>query len=104
MNLPRFSRACQNSNMEHSCEVCDNFRPRAEFGSRYRVVQVAFDVRAVHLCVGHARIAENSGVVSFEDLRQLYGSGRRSYVPRRQPGSLVGNGRTRNPGRRATDR
>lgn len=90
--------------MEHSCEVCDNFRPRSEFGSCYRVVEVAFDVRPVHLCVGHARIAENSGVSSFEQLRELYGSGRRSYVPRRKPGSLVGNGKARSQGRRATDR
>jgi len=89
--------------MEHSCEVCDNFRPRAEFGSQYRVVEVSFDVRPVHLCVGHARIAENSEVTSFAELRQLYGSGRRSFVPRRQPGSLVGNGKTRSQGRRATD-
>ena len=89
--------------MEHSCEVCDNFRPRAEFGSQYRVVEVSFDVRPVHLCVGHARIAENSDVSSFEGLRELYGSGRRSFVPRRTPGALVGNGKMRSPGRRVTD-
>jgi hypothetical protein len=89
--------------MEHSCEVCDNFKPRSEFGAQYRVVEVAFDVRPVHLCIGHARIAENSGARSFDELRDLYGSGRRSFVPRRTPGSVVGNGKMRNAGRRVTD-
>ena len=67
------------------------------------MVEMPFDVRPVHLCVGHARIAENSGVASFEELRELYGSGRRSFVPRRSPGSRIGNGTPRSPGRRATD-
>ena len=81
---------------EPRCEVCEGLRPGAEYGERYRVVEVAFDARTVRLCVAHARIAEGSGVKSFEDLRELYGEGRRSFVPRRgieRPGS----------GRRATD-
>lgn len=69
--------------MKHGCEVCDGFRPGAEFGESYRVVEVRFDVRSVHLCVAHARIAENSGVKSFEELREIYGEGRRSFIPRR---------------------
>lgn len=90
--------------MENRCEVCEGFRPGAEFGERYRVVEVKFDVRRVHLCVGHKRIAENSGVASFEDLRSLYGTGRRSYVPRRGDEVNVPSDKRRNRGRRATDR
>jgi hypothetical protein len=82
--------------MQHRCEVCTCFRPNAEFGDNYRVVEVAFDARPVHLCVAHARIAQNSGVKSFEELRELYGEGRRSFVPRRGPGRAA-------TGRRASD-
>jgi hypothetical protein len=85
--------------MNHVCEVCASFRPGAEFGPSYRVVMVQFDVRPVHLCVAHARIAESSGVKSFEALRELYGEdgeGRRSFVPRRAE--------PRGTGRRASDR
>lgn len=83
--------------MSHPCEVCASFRPGAEFGDDYRVIEVQFDVRSVHLCVAHARIAENSGVKSFEELRELYGEERRrSFVPRRRP--------ERGGGRRETDR
>jgi hypothetical protein len=81
--------------MKHVCEVCQGFRPSAEYGETYRVVRVQFDVRPVHLCVAHARIAKNSDVTSFEALRELYGEGRRSFVPRRSA--------TRGGGRRATD-
>lgn len=89
--------------MQDHCEVCDNFRPKAEFGGRYKVVTVLFDVRPVRLCVGHARIAQNSGVTTFSELRELYGAGRRSFVPRRghSPASL--NGKARSAGRRVTD-
>jgi hypothetical protein len=83
--------------MEHRCEVCASFRPNAEFGEQYRVVEVSFCERAVHLCVAHARIAENTGVTSFEGLREIYGEGRRSFVPRR---SVSERQRT---GRRASD-
>jgi hypothetical protein len=68
--------------MRQCCEVCENFMPEVARTSR-KLVQIQFDTRAVTLCRGHALIAENSGVRSFEALRQLYGSGRRSYVPRR---------------------
>lgn len=39
---------------------------------------------------GHARIAQNSNVTSFEQLRALYGAGRRSHVPRRGWGGARG--------------
>jgi hypothetical protein len=81
--------------MKHVCEVCQGFRPGAEYGETYQVTLVQFDVRAVHLCVAHARIAKNSDVKSFEELRDLYGDGRRSFVPRRFA--------LRRGGRRATD-
>lgn len=89
--------------MENRCEVCEGFRPGAEFGDRYRVVEVQFDVRRVHLCVGHKKIAENSGVTSFEELRALYGTGRRSFVPRRGVGPVVAGDARQGRGRRATD-
>ena len=82
--------------MSHVCEVCQGFRPNAEYGERYRVIEVELDVRRVHLCVAHARIAESSGVRSFDDLRELYGEGRRSFVPRRGSERPMG-------GRRSTD-
>jgi hypothetical protein len=81
--------------MKEECEVCASFRPGAEFGEGYRVVKVQFDVRAVHLCVAHARIAESSGATTFDALRDLFGEGRRSFVPRRSP--------ERRDGRRAGD-
>lgn len=89
--------------MGNRCEVCENFRPEAEFRSGYKVVEVLFDVRPVHLCVGHARIAQNSGVTSFHDLRELYGTGRRSFVPRRGRSSTNTNTMPRSAGRRASD-
>lgn len=69
-----------------------------------KLVELKLDTRSVTLCRGHALIAENSGVKTFEALRELYGSGRRSYVPRRRstepsPGSEQRLGR----GRRAAD-
>lgn len=89
--------------MQHCCEVCESFRPGAHFGSNYRVVEVQLDVRTVHLCIGHARIAENSGVSTFDDLRELYGEGRRSFVPRRDPFVLSDGAASRSSGRRKTD-
>ncbi len=98
------TQSCRHDfNMRNCCEVCENFRPGAEFGDGYRVVEVPFDVRWVHLCIGHARIAENSGVTSFEQLRELYGSGRRSFIPRRGRGTSSVNEKRRSPGRRASD-
>ncbi|HEY1960147.1 MAG TPA: hypothetical protein VGH28_31275 [Polyangiaceae bacterium] len=81
--------------MRARCEVCEGFRPGAEHGASYRVIEVPLDVRVVRLCVAHARIAERSGAKTFEDLRELYGEGRRSFVQRRTP--------HRTGGRRATD-
>jgi len=89
--------------MQNRCEVCENFRPGAEFGGHYKVVKVLFDVRPVQLCVGHAKIALNSGATSFEGLRELYGTGRRSYVPRRGRDVTKTNDQRRSPGRRASD-
>ena len=90
--------------MQHRCEVCESFRPGATFGDRYRVVKVQLDVRAVHLCTAHARIAESSGVKSFEELREIYGEeGRRSYVPRRGPSTSPAHGKRTSAGRRASD-
>lgn len=88
--------------MSKSCEVCENFRNKSDL-SGLTIVEVAYDERAVLLCTGHAKIAENSGVKSLEGLRELYGSGRRSYVQRRRPAALQPNGEARKSGRRATD-
>lgn len=85
------------------CEVCTSFHPDAEFGSAYRVVEVRFDARAVHLCVAHARIAERSGVTSFDELRELYGEGRRSFVPRRGADGARVENRRQSAGRRVGD-
>lgn len=89
--------------MQPRCEVCENFRPGAEFGDAYRVVEVQFDVRPVHLCVGHAKIAQNSDVTSFEGLRELFGKGRRSFVPRRGLRATKTNEKRSSAGRRASD-
>jgi hypothetical protein len=86
------------------CEVCQNFRPDAKVDPSVRLVEVAFDVRAVVLCAAHARIAERSGATSFEQLREIYGKGRRSFVPRRGPDpAQAGNERRQHAGRRASD-
>jgi hypothetical protein len=90
--------------MRERCEVCKNFRPDVEFEGDRNTVLVPFDARTVRLCVGHARIAENSGVKTFEQLRELYGSGRRSFVPRRSPSAGPAMGYERqSTGRRSTD-
>jgi len=91
--------------MARCCEVCENFRPDAPANPNRVLVPVVFDVRTVVLCRAHARIAERSGVQSFEQLREFYGSGRRSYVPRRNPSLAEPNPeRRRSLGRRASDR
>ncbi len=89
--------------MQDRCEVCETFRPGAEFGVRYRVVEVLYDARPVHLCVGHHKIAQNSGVTTFEELRELFGSGRRSFVPRRGRNLQVFDDQRLDRGRRASD-
>jgi hypothetical protein len=93
--------------MRRRCEVCENFRPDAEPVDETKLVLVSFDTRGVLLCRGHARIAERSGVRSFEQLRDFYGKGRRSYVPRRAPADpdvlAEAGDRRAAAGRRATD-
>jgi len=90
--------------MGQYCEVCANFRSGSERCDDREIVQVELDARPVLLCRGHARIAERSGVETFAQLRELYGSGRRSHVPRRRPAPLQPGGEPRRSGRRATDR
>lgn len=91
--------------MRERCEVCESFRPDTEFPGDRNTVMVPFAARTVRLCMGHARIAESSGAASFEQLRELYGSGRRSFVPRRAPmAASETNDRRGSAGRRATDR
>lgn len=81
-------------------EVCASFRPEG-ISLGQKVVEVPFDTRTVVLCPGHARIAANSAVTSFQGLRELFGSGRRSFVPRRAPSEqALGD---RSAGRRAGD-
>ncbi len=69
------------------------------------MVDIQLEKRTVVLCQGHARIAKNSGVTDFEGLRALYGSGRRSHVPRRDPHAVVllGEKNRKTHGRRAID-
>lgn len=69
--------------MQSHCEVCESLARSPS--PKTTIVSVALETRTVLLCKGHAQIAANSGVTDFEGLRELYGSGRRSYVPRRDP-------------------
>ncbi len=90
--------------MLEPCEVCRNFRPEAEVDASRPVVEVFFGSRPVLLCRGHAKIAERAGVTSLEGLREYYGTGRRSFVPRRGRGSTPqADERRESPGRRETD-
>ena len=90
--------------MRERCEVCEHFRPHVELEGDRRTVLVSYDTRSVRLCIWHARIAARNGVSTFEELRELYGEGRRSFVPRRAPRpSPEAADRPRNPGRRASD-
>lgn len=69
-----------------------------------KLVEVTLDGRSVTLCRGHALIAENSGVRTFVGLRELYGSGRRSFVPRRSAAEGTPRSEQRlGRGRRAAD-
>jgi hypothetical protein len=88
--------------MRQCCEVCENFMPEVARTSR-KLVEVVLDTRTVTLCRGHALIAENSGVKSFDALRELYGSGRRSYVPRRNATNDRSGDQRLGRGRRAAD-
>ena len=89
--------------MEQRCEVCENLRPEGDLKAGRKLEEVTFGSRKVLLCRAHAGIAENSGVTSFEELRELYTEqhGARSYVPRRA--SSVMASKLRNPGRRLRD-
>ncbi|HEY3493084.1 MAG TPA: hypothetical protein VGK73_00290 [Polyangiaceae bacterium] len=90
--------------MQRCCEVCEGFRPRAELAQGQKLVELHFETQSVVLCVGHARIAQNSGIASFEALRAFYGRGRRSFVGRRsRANSAAHPERRRSGGRRAAD-
>jgi hypothetical protein len=91
--------------MEHRCEVCQSFRPRGDFEPARELLEVSFGERRVLLCRGHAGIARNSQVTTFEELRTLYAEseGKRSYISRRARSAGKSDGRPRDPGRRAGD-
>ena len=91
--------------MEHRCEVCESFRPGGALDPARELLEVSFGERRVLLCRGHAGIARNSQVASFDELRALYAEseGQRSYVSRRTRDARSGDGATRNAGRRASD-
>ena len=91
--------------MEHRCEVCRSFRAEGTLGPARELVEVSFGERRVLLCRGHAGIARNSQVSSFEELRALYAEseGKRSYVSRRGRTGALGDDAKRSPGRRASD-
>jgi hypothetical protein len=87
--------------MQRRCEVCENFRPEGDLKPGRKLEEVTYGSRRVLLCRAHAGIAENSGITSFEELRELFSesNGVRSYVPRRARTVDL----TRNAGRRAGD-
>jgi hypothetical protein len=91
--------------MEKRCEVCESFRPQGDLKPGRELVQLAFGDHLVHLCRGHAGIAKNSQVTTFEELRALYAEseGKRSYLPRRARGARSTTEQPRNVGRRASD-
>jgi len=91
--------------MEHRCEVCESFRPRGDLGPARELLEVAFGERKVLLCRGHAGIARNSEVSSFDELRTLYAEseGKRSYISRRARSVASSPGGPRSAGRRAND-
>jgi len=90
--------------MRQHCEVCEAIRPEAGAQSEEKLVYMEFPTRTVRVCLGHALIAQNSGVNSFEELREFYGSGRRSHVSRRgQEVFESTDEKRRRPGRRASD-
>ncbi len=88
--------------MEPHCEVCANLS--RDISRSRPVVEMQLDKRTVTLCQGHARIAANSGVTDFDGLRALYGAGRRSHVPRRDPRAAERGEERVGSGRRASDR
>ena len=90
--------------MRSHCEVCAAIRPGAKAVAEEKLVYMEFRTRTVRICLGHALIAQNSGVSSFEELREFYGSGRRSHVSRRGQEVFESEHENRRvPGRRASD-
>ncbi len=96
--------------MQQRCEVCESFRPEGDLKPGRTLEAVKYGTRLVLLCRAHAGIAQNSGITSFEELRELYTEsvGQRSYVPRRAriaPADLTSKrqSKPRGVGRRATD-
>jgi len=91
--------------MHEGCDVCENFRPEANLRQR-TLTRVPFGDDTVVLCEMHRRIAQRSGVTTFEELRDFYGEseGRRSYVPRRTSVPVAPPDEDRRQsGRRVTD-
>lgn len=92
--------------MQQRCEVCENFRPEGDLKPGRKLEEVTYGTRRVLLCRAHAGIAQNSGVTTFEELRELYTEqhGGRSYVPRRARTVKLANSQSpRSPGRRIAD-
>jgi len=96
--------------MQQRCEVCESFRPEGDLKPGRTLEAVKYGSRLVLLCRAHAGIAQNSGVSSFAELRELYmeQGGQRSFVPRRAriaPAVLTSPSKSlpRGTGRRATD-
>ncbi len=93
--------------MQQRCEVCENFRPEGDLKPGRTLEEVTFGKRRVLLCRAHAGIARNSGVATFEELRELYTEqhGSRSYVPRRARSlaGVVNKKKSRSVGRRIGD-
>jgi hypothetical protein len=93
--------------MQQRCEVCENFRPEGDLKPDRKLEEVTYGTRRVLLCRAHAGIAQNSGVTTFEELRELYTEqhGARSYVPRRALTALAPATKksARSPGRRIAD-
>lgn len=83
------------------CEVCRNFRPEGDLIANRPLEYVTYGARKLLLCRAHAGIAVNSGVTSYDELRELFkeSDGSRSYVPRR----ALASHQQREVGRRATD-
>ena len=95
--------------MQQRCEVCENFRPEGDLKPNRALEEVTYGKRRVLLCRAHAGIAHNSGVTTFEQLRELYteSRGNRSYVPRRTRAATTKTASKKSapraPGRRAGD-
>jgi hypothetical protein len=91
--------------MEKRCEVCESFRPQGDLKAGRELLEVSFGDHQVLLCRGHAGIAKNSEVTSFQELRALYAEskGQRSYLSRRSRAARAVMTQPRSVGRRATD-